>query len=69
MFSDERTPSRSFCRWDLFAMVETQGSCEKGVQRVGREESSHLIETGGHPVIARLVQTGPFGEVNRTGSI
>ena len=40
MLSDKMTPSRSLCGWDLSAMVETQGSCEKGVQRVGREEST-----------------------------
>jgi len=40
MFSEERTPSRSFGCWVLVSMVETQGGFEKVVQRAGCEEES-----------------------------
>ena len=39
-FNEERALSRPFGRWDLVAMVETQGGCKKAVQRAGREEES-----------------------------
>jgi hypothetical protein len=48
VFSEERAPSRPFGLWDLVAMVERQGSCEKAVPREGREAVSLLC-------IARLV--------------
>lgn len=38
LFSEEKTLSHSFGRWNLAAMVETQGSCGKAVQHVGCEE-------------------------------
>ena len=37
IFSEERTPSRPFGRWDLSVMVETQGSCEEAVRCEGCE--------------------------------
>jgi len=37
-FSEERVPS--FGRWDLVAMVETQGGREETVRRAAREQES-----------------------------
>ena len=37
-FSEERAPSCPLDRWDLAAMVETQGSYEEAVRGTGREE-------------------------------
>jgi len=56
MFSEE---SASCCPWASVAMVETtRKRC--GVQAV--RKSPRLIETGVRLDIARLVQSGPFGE-------
>jgi len=60
-FSEERTSSRSFCRWDLSAMIEaTRKRCD--VQAV--RKISRLIGMSVHLDIARLVQSNPFGEVD-----
>jgi len=40
LFYEERAPSRSFGRWDLFAMVEIRGDYKEVVRRAGREEES-----------------------------
>ena len=32
-FNKERVPFRPFGRWDVVAMVETQGRCEEAVRR------------------------------------
>ena len=40
IFSEERTASRPFGRWDLSAMVEKKGSYEEAVRSMDREEES-----------------------------
>ena len=55
-FSEERTPSRHFGRWELSAMVETQSSCKKAVRRGDYGERIRaLVGVSSHLVIARLV--------------
>ena len=63
-FSAERTRSRAFGRWELVAMIETQGSREKAVWRAGCEErpGPYWVFIGVHPVILRLVQPDQYGE-------
>ena len=39
-FNEERVLPRPFDRWDPSAIVKVQGSCERVVQRGGREEGS-----------------------------
>ena len=39
-FNEERAPSCRFGRWDLEAMVETQGSHEEAVRGARREGES-----------------------------
>ena len=39
-FNRERALSRSFGRWDLVAIGESQGGCEEAVRRAGHEEES-----------------------------
>ena len=42
-FSEERAPSCPFGRWDVVAMVETQGSHEEAVWGARRDgESEHI---------------------------
>jgi len=42
-FSKETEFSRPFGRWDLVAMVETQGSCEETARGAGCEEESEPL--------------------------
>ena len=63
LFSDERTPSRPFGRWDFSAMVEaTRKRCY--VQAV---KNPCLCNRNKRPtsVIGRFVQSDPFSEENR----
>ena len=39
-FNRERALSRSFGRWELVVIGDTQGGCEEAVRRAGREEES-----------------------------
>ena len=61
MFSEVVTSSRSFCRWDLSVMVDaTRNWCDVRAVR----KNPRLIEVSVRFVIARLVQSDPFDEVN-----
>jgi len=42
IFSEERTPSRPFGRWEPGAMAGMQGRGEEGVRREGCEEEPEL---------------------------
>ena len=61
MFSEVVTSSRSFCRWDLSVMVDaTRKRCDVRAVR----KNPRLIEMSVRFVIACLVQSDPFDEVN-----